>query len=92
MFYKPNQSTVVEAVQWTGNNIEEVQKSMAPASPLFSKDNPNLGIRNASGSLEFAQPKDWIVNDGGKMRIVSNDLFKAAFIPAAEIPGVEVSQ
>lgn len=74
---------VVDAIQWTGENLSAVQGFMQPQSPLSPVHaKGELGIRsNDQGSLEWVKVGDWIVQDGAFHRVERAAAFAMAFEP-----------
>lgn len=72
MRYHLKSEQIVDAIQWTGDNLRAVQDFMAPASPLdHGKDRSELGINVYSNKtsysdteLVFLKKGGWIIRDG----------------------------
>lgn len=76
--YRLKANQFIDAIQWTGNNLREVQDFMAPASPLDHEKGTGLGINIYSNrqtytdtELVFIKKDGWIVKDAlGRFSVV----------------------
>jgi hypothetical protein len=68
----------VEAVQWDGMNIREVQELIYPASPLLKALSTNMGIYDATGGLVFINVQDYLVKIGDRITVRPNRRGSAA--------------
>lgn len=68
----------VEAVQWTGENREEVEAFLAPVKPSFSGDRLKL-------FMTFIPKGDWIVGDpdSTSLATIPPETFEATYEPAS---------
>jgi len=73
----------VEAVQWTGENIEEIHAFMAPSKPgylsQFSNADELLGLKSGVAGVG-----DWVIRDPETQTFshLSPDIFEATYEPA----------
>ncbi len=90
--------TTVEAVQWTGENLVEVQRFVAPASPLLKGDDQQLGLYVRDEDAEIKWPSlgkqtkvafvsvgGWVVRQvggDGRLDLMTDETFARAFVPA----------
>lgn len=81
----------IDAVQWTGTNLDEVQRFMAPASPLdHGKDRSELGINAyttkhsyTDTELTFVKAKGYIMKDArGRFHVFTEQAFEEQYLPA----------
>lgn len=77
----------ITAVQWRGDNLSEVQRLLAPSSPLLdssSSGTRHLGI-NVKGALQFADRSMWVVKHGEHdFELVHDAQFRARYTQAQE--------
>ena len=81
--YERRAGNVVLAIQWTGENLREVQDFMWPESPL-TQGNKRLGIR-CGFDLQFVSVGDWIIlGERDAISVMSGAVFAATYQPRAE--------
>lgn len=84
MKYKLVKPIILDAVQWTGENIREVQELMAPASPL-TQSSGTLGVNVYRGEkyleteLKFANKGDYIAKDERGFHIFPQTRFEEGY-------------
>lgn len=93
--FKPKASASIEAIQWTGDNVTQIQDFMAPDSPLYNnrQSEPKilLGIyiwangQYTTHELKFPKVGDWILRIPQGFRILSHEEFEANY----EVPHYE---
>lgn len=74
---------VIEAIQWTGDNISAVMNFMSPASPTymngFTDADQLVGIETLEG-LMVAKTGDWIIRGiKGELYPCKPDIFEATY-------------
>lgn len=78
----------VEAVRWTGSNLDVVQewlRSRAESSKLDPDDDSVVLMWDENGRRFSCRAGSWLVQDGsGEVRSVSSDKFEETYAPAAE--------
>jgi hypothetical protein len=77
---------VIEAVQWTGDNIFDVKLFMDPLEPTyiagFTDSDKIMGIQTLEG-LMVAKINDWIIRGvKGEFYPCKPDIFEATYEPA----------
>lgn len=87
---KYQQIATIDAVQWTGSNLIEVQAFMAPESPLtYYRNRPRtlsrLAISNEDGGLSFLEPGDYLVRHADRLQVVPKAAFESLYIPAEPV-------
>ena len=82
---RPNE---VEAIEWTGENLREVQDFMAPASPLTHlKDSLGINVYDSSAKyapltkLAFITPDTLIIKDHRGLTTYQKDEFEKLYEP-----------
>jgi hypothetical protein len=83
---------VVEAVQWTGNNVEEIHQLAASVTLLRASNRPSVGelliFRRAGKAVQVADLHDWIICDvKGELYPCKPDIFAAIYEPVDESNG-----
>lgn len=87
MRYERKTALLVDAIEWTGDNLKEVQNFLFPASPLDHSQN-QLGINVYSPEqlyglktkLVFIAPGTFLVRDGGgRLTVHEADVFNEEF-------------
>lgn len=76
---------VVEAIQWTGDNIRDVERFMFPAQPVYMNGfvdrDEFVGIQTLEG-LMVARKSDWIIRGlKGELYPCKPDIFTATYDP-----------
>lgn len=85
MHYHRKASSTVEAIEWTGENLKDVQAFMFPASPLRRVEDvdPELLVvvetYGARTRLTFAAPGQYIVREAGLFYVFTADEFNRQF-------------
>ena len=74
---------VIEAIQWTGDNIRAVSEFMAPEMPVYMGEFANadelIGIDTLEGRM-VAQTGDWIIRGvQGELYPCKPDIFDATY-------------
>ena len=74
---------VIDAMEWTGDNIIEIKVFMLPEEPIyipgFNNSDSILGIQTLEG-VHTAQKGDWIIKDiKGEFYPCKPDIFKATY-------------
>ena len=82
---------VIEAVQWTGENLDALKEWGAPVTVLPASNRPGLGEALIIGTLEdgpnceaihVADPLDWIIKGiKGEFYPCKPDIFDATYEP-----------
>lgn len=96
MLFKRRHTTYIDAIEWTGDNLKDVQTFMHPQSPL-DHANDQLGINAFDSAKQYGQTTKlvflakggWIVRDElGRLHAFTKDEFTATFeaIAAAPVP------
>jgi len=92
----------VDAMQWTGTNIAELQALLAPGSPLLAGlekpthvgvmcDRVNKGTYDASHDLQHADVNDWVVKyPSGRVAIIKAAHFAEYFEPVDAVATAEL--
>jgi hypothetical protein len=81
--YERKAEHAVLAIQWTGENLREVQAFMWPESPM-TQGNKRLGVR-CGIDLQFVGVGDWIIlGKGDAISVMSDAVFTATYQPRAE--------
>ena len=76
---------VIEAVQWTGNNINEV-RAHSDGSPIHYMGDGQLGITTLEGVMT-ASPLDWIIRGvKGEIYPCKPDIFAILYEPVEAAP------
>lgn len=84
--YRPLTTATVRAVQWTDENVKDVQALLAPASPLWIPGQRSIGVMIGTGvhaQLYYAQVEDWIVRTGETIAILGPVEFAKRYTPVA---------
>lgn len=85
MRYLPRMSSV-EAVQFTGDNVDEIEAAARLADAPFKapdgvSPNRKFAIWNAKrGTWDYAGLSDWVVASDGWCRVMSTDVFVKDFV------------
>ena len=100
MQFKAKSESIVEAVQWKGDNLTEIQTFMYPDSPLFNsrQGEPKqlIGIyiyapaQYTTHELKFPKVGDWIVKTLNGFRLMQNEEFEASYEEAPAFAPSEV--
>lgn len=70
---------VVEAVQWTGENWDEIEMFSGETSVRRAPDSPTMGILTLEGWMA-ANPGDWIIRGVcGEFYPCKNGIFSASY-------------
>lgn len=93
--FRSKASATVEAVQWKGDNLTEIQTFMYPSSPLYNADQlrdspgstmkPNLGLHVFTGQkytqFELQHPGvgSWIVKGPVGFKILTAEEFETLY-------------
>lgn len=73
---------IIEAIQWTGENIIEVMQFMAPVRPVYLGNDEQVGIETLEGRMA-ANVGDWIIRGvAGELYPCKPDIFAATYEPA----------
>lgn len=77
---------VIEAVQWTVGNIDDIFRFMSPQEPLylagFSDADDIIGIHTLEGTM-VARTGDWIIRGvSGEFYPCKPDIFASTYEPA----------
>lgn len=68
---------IVTAIQWTGDNFDEVRELVAPARDTLSHFGGVLAI--GDHLINYAFPGWWIIKNGDTFRTMSNRDFRGHF-------------
>ena len=79
---------VIEAMQWTGDNIQDIMDFMRPEKPRYMAEFSNadeiLGIQTLEGEV-VAQIGDWVIRGvQGEYYPCKPDIFEATYDPCDE--------
>ena len=75
---------VIEAIQWTGNNLEEVRKFGDDAIGIWWFNHGTLQIKTLEGNMT-ASPNDWIIRGiEGECYPCKPSIFEATYEPMEE--------
>lgn len=78
MRYK-KKPVIIDAVQWTGNNIEELKEFMNTASHEYDSINNSLNIKTLEGTMH-AEVDDYIIKGvKGEFYPCKPDIFEATY-------------
>lgn len=78
MRYK-KKPVIIDAVQWTGNNIEELKEFMNAASHEYDSINNSLNIKTLEGTMH-AEVDDYIIKGvKGEFYPCKPDIFEATY-------------
>jgi hypothetical protein len=78
----------VEAVQFNGENVDEIQAACALADAFFKapdgvSPNRKLAVWNSKrGTYDYAGLGDWVLVTHGWARVLKSDVFVKEYIPA----------
>jgi len=78
-FYKPRG---IEAIQWTTENLEDVQAFAGPLDVFETSDPTVLQIHGEE--IHILKPNDWLIreDDTAEFIIYTNEAFLSTFDPA----------
>ena len=88
MKFAAKAGATVEAVQWKGDNLTEIQTFLYPSSPLFNAERTEsklIGVYVWTGAqytlyeLKFPNVGDWIVKTLNGFRLMQNEEFEASY-------------
>lgn len=86
-----NKTVIVEAIQWTGANLQEVRAFLGEThrtGALPSGDNWQVSFRDREGQLWTAGISDWLLRrPDGELRVCNPEIFAAVYQPADPGPG-----
>ena len=75
---------VIEAVQWRGNNWDEILKWAGPTCTTLYRIDDRVQIWTLEGAM-IAFPGDWIIRDvKGELYPCKPDVFDATYDPAED--------
>jgi hypothetical protein len=92
MLYK--ETLVVDAIQWTGSNFQEIESFLPPNAPAIGNESGRdrrtgksatpaptevLIIHNPPHAELWVRPGDWITLRGRSLRVVSSESFSSSF-------------
>jgi hypothetical protein len=90
MAYFRKKPVVIQAIQWTGENIIEVAQFMAPVKPVYLGNDAQVGIDTLEGRMA-ADLNDWIIRGvAGELYPCKPEIFAATYEPI-DPPSADVS-